>query len=77
MDGKVLVVERASLMLMINRYPYPLFEHLSTPYRAMVFAGSALVMTASTATLKWLYGRVNGLGDGRAPRARPGAVKQS
>lgn len=59
------------------RYPYPLFEALSPPYRAALFAASALVMAASTSTLKWLYGRVNGLGDGREPRARPGAIKQS
>ncbi|MCJ1481789.1 hypothetical protein MMC06_001948 [Schaereria dolodes] len=57
-------------------YPYPLFEVLPPPYRAAVFAGSAAVMTLSTATLKWLYGRVNGYGVGSGPRTRPGAVKQ-
>ncbi|KAI9832422.1 MAG: hypothetical protein M1819_004411 [Sarea resinae] len=58
------------------RYPYPLFEALSPPWRVVLFAGSALVMSMSTATLKFLYGRVNGYGDGRALKARPGAVKQ-
>lgn len=60
-----------------GRYPYPLFEQLNTPSRALLFLLSAVIMTGSTATLKWLYGRVNGFGDGTAPRARPGAVKRS
>ena len=41
-------------------YPYPLFEKLDPPYRALVFVGSALMMTLSTAGLKSLYERVNG-----------------
>ena len=57
------------------RYPYPLFDALSPPWRAVLFAGSAVVMTLSTACLKWAYGRVNGYGAGSV-RARPGAVKQ-
>ncbi|KAI9833078.1 MAG: hypothetical protein M1826_000445 [Phylliscum demangeonii] len=35
---------------------------------------SAIVMMASTATLHWLYGRINGFGDGAQPRARSGAA---
>jgi len=58
-------------------YPYPLFEALTTPWRAVLFAFSAIVMTLSTVTLKWLYGRVNGYGTDSGPRARPGAVKRS
>ncbi|TEY40431.1 hypothetical protein BOTCAL_0431g00080 [Botryotinia calthae] len=42
-------------------YPYPLFGHLDTTQRAILFTGAALTMTGSTAVLKWLYGRVNGL----------------
>ncbi|KAI9697643.1 MAG: hypothetical protein M1836_004593 [Candelina mexicana] len=56
-------------------YPYPLFEVLSQTQRIALFAASAVVMTLSTATLKWLYGRVNGYGTARGPSARPGAVK--
>lgn len=32
-------------------------------------------MAFSTATLKWLYGRVNGYGTKSAAQSRPGAVK--
>lgn len=55
-------------------YPYPLFELLSTAQRAALFMGAAAIMTGSTAMLKWLYGRVNGL-QGAETRARPGNVK--
>lgn len=58
-----------------GRYPYPLFDALSPPWRAVLFAGSALLMTLSTACLKWAYGRVNGYGV-ESVRARPGAVKE-
>jgi len=64
-----------TLFFTIYRYPYPIFEILTPAWRAALFVGSALVMTLSTATLKWLYGRVNGYGIGTPPRARPGAVK--
>jgi len=42
-------------------YPYPLFGQLDTTQRAVLFAGAAMAMTGSTAMLKWLYCRVNGL----------------
>lgn len=42
------------------RYPYPIFELLSTPQRILLFTFSAGLMTASTSGLKWVYGRVNG-----------------
>lgn len=58
-------------------YPYPIFEALKPSYRAGLFATSALLMVACTSTLKWLYGRMNGYGGGRAPMARPGAVKET
>lgn len=41
-------------------YPYPIFDVLDTPGRAALFAGSALIMTSSTLSLKWVYDRVNG-----------------
>ncbi|KXJ91960.1 FAR-17a/AIG1-like protein [Microdochium bolleyi] len=41
-------------------YPYPIFDILSIPQRAMLFALSALIMTGSSAGLKWVYGKVNG-----------------
>ncbi|KAF1354877.1 FAR-17a/AIG1-like protein [Delphinella strobiligena] len=41
-------------------YPYPIFDVLDTPGRAALFAGSALTMTLSTLSLKWVYERVNG-----------------
>ncbi|CRK16377.1 hypothetical protein BN1723_010958, partial [Verticillium longisporum] len=43
-------------------YPYPIFTILNTPQRVALFTGAASLMTASTVLLKWLYGRVNGLG---------------
>jgi hypothetical protein len=61
--------------LSMGRYPYPIFALLGPTHRGLLFAMSAIVMAASTATLKWLYGRINGYGDGQAPKARPGAVK--
>ena len=42
-------------------YPYPLFEQLDTPARALVFTGAALAMTISTVMLQYLYEAVNGL----------------
>lgn len=53
-------------------YPYPLFEILGTGERVGLFGGSAVVMTASTVVLKWVYGRVNGVGG----LSRPGDVKK-
>ncbi|KJX92978.1 integral membrane protein [Zymoseptoria brevis] len=41
-------------------YPYPIFELLDTPGRIGLFAFSAVLMTASTTLLVWLYGVVNG-----------------
>lgn len=41
-------------------YPYPIFQVLDIPGRIGLFAGSAVVMTLSTLTLKWLYTVVNG-----------------
>ena len=43
----------------IVRYPYPIFEQVPFAGRVGLFVLSAVVMALSTATLKWLYGRVN------------------
>ncbi|KAL4779570.1 hypothetical protein BJX76DRAFT_351712 [Aspergillus varians] len=56
-------------------YPYPIFEQVPFEGRVGLFVLSAVVMALSTATLKWLYGRVNGFGIPVKPQARPGAVK--
>jgi hypothetical protein len=40
-------------------YPYPIFDVLGTTGRIGLFAGSAVVMTCSTLSLKWMYNRVN------------------
>lgn len=42
-------------------YPYPIFDMLSTWQRSILFACSALLMTGSTLSLKWLYGKANGI----------------
>ncbi|KAI1202408.1 FAR-17a/AIG1-like protein [Nemania serpens] len=42
-------------------YPYPIFEMLSTWQRATLFALSAFLNLGSTMSLKWLYGKANGL----------------
>ncbi|KAI1180598.1 FAR-17a/AIG1-like protein [Nemania sp. FL0916] len=42
-------------------YPYPIFGMLNTWQRAMLFTFSAFLMTGSTLSLKWLYGKLNGL----------------
>ncbi|KAF3926313.1 hypothetical protein AA313_de0200797 [Arthrobotrys entomopaga] len=41
-------------------YPYPIFELLDTPKRALLFAGSALTMAVMTLVLKGAYGVLNG-----------------
>lgn len=52
-------------------YPYPLFAMLDQTQRVGLFVGSAVVMTLSTVTLKWLYGKVNGVeGESRAGRVK-------
>lgn len=53
-------------------YPYPLFALLDTQQRMGLFLGSALVMTASTVTLKWVYGKVNGI----EHASRPGRMQK-
>ncbi|KAJ5167621.1 uncharacterized protein N7482_003215 [Penicillium canariense] len=58
-------------------YPYPIFEQLPTPGRIGLFSLSAIVMALSTATLKWLYGRVNGFGTSLSPRSRPGDIRKT
>ncbi|KAI1817887.1 FAR-17a/AIG1-like protein [Poronia punctata] len=42
-------------------YPYPIFDLFSTSQRVFLFTSSAFLMTLSTMTLKWLYGKVNGI----------------
>jgi len=42
-------------------YPYPIFEILTTWQRVMLFTFSAVLMTASTSLLKWVYGQINGI----------------
>lgn len=59
----------------MNRYPYPIFEQVPFEGRVGLFVLSAVVMALSTATLKWLHGRVNGFGTPVKPQSRPGAVK--
>jgi hypothetical protein len=53
-------------------YPYPLFAMLEPSQRVFLFTGSAVIMAANTMVLKWLYGKVNGLG--RKSVERPGRV---
>lgn len=58
------------------RYPYPIFEQLPTSGRIGLFTLSAVVMALSTATLKWLYGRVNGFGVPHPSQSRSGDIKR-
>lgn len=55
-------------------YPYPLFEVLLPEQRVMLFVASALVMAANTAVLKWVHGKINGLGRGGKIDERPGKI---
>ena len=54
-------------------YPYPLFALLDNYQRMALFGASAVLMSVNTVVLKWLYGRVNGLGRGAG--GRPGSVQ--
>jgi hypothetical protein len=56
-----------------GRYPYPLFDVLTTSNRITLFVGSAVVMTLNAALLTYVYSRVNGRD---WARAKPGAVKR-
>jgi len=59
-------------------YPYPIFDILSIPQRALLFALAALIMTSSSAALKWVYGKVNGIEDmKREATKEPIRVKSS
>ncbi|KAK0729409.1 FAR-17a/AIG1-like protein [Apiosordaria backusii] len=42
-------------------YPYPILELLKFWQRVILFSVSAVLMTASTLALKWLYGKINGI----------------
>lgn len=58
-------------------YPYPLFAVLNTPWRAVLFVGSAATMALSTFCLKWVYERVNGApGRRKGENAEPGDLKR-
>ncbi|KAJ5108289.1 FAR-17a/AIG1-like protein [Penicillium angulare] len=57
-------------------YPYPIMGELPTPGRIGLFTMSAVVMALNTVTLKWIYGRVNGLGVSLSPQSRPGNIKR-
>ncbi|KAK0703821.1 FAR-17a/AIG1-like protein [Lasiosphaeria miniovina] len=43
-------------------YPYPLLGLLTTWQRVVLFGFSAAMMAGSTIALKWVYGKVNGIG---------------
>jgi hypothetical protein len=58
------------------RYPYPIFEQLSTTGRIGLFSLSAIVMALSTVTLKRLYGHVNGFGSDLPSQSHPGDIKK-
>ncbi|KAL4889978.1 hypothetical protein BDV59DRAFT_209928 [Aspergillus ambiguus] len=58
-------------------YPYPIFEQVPFEGRVGLFVLSAVVMAFSTATLKGLYGRVNGYGTTSPAQSRPGAIKKN
>jgi len=51
----------ALIRLTISRYPYPIFDLLTVPQRAVLFTVSGLLMSGSTMGLKWVYGKVNGI----------------
>ena len=54
-----------------SRYPYPIFDLLSTVQRILLFTGSAVLMTGSTMALKWIYGTVNGIESIKKEALRP------
>lgn len=43
-----------------DRYPYPIFEKLTTGWRIVLFLFSAIMMAMNTLVLKHLYVRING-----------------
>ena len=60
-----------------NFYPYPVFEILDEYQRIGLFAFSAVIMSAATVSLSWMYARINGkpimkLGSS----AKPGDLKR-
>jgi hypothetical protein len=61
-------------LIPLSSYPYPLFGHLDTTQRAVLFMGAALTMTGSMVLLQWLYGTVNGL-QGEEKISRPNNIK--
>lgn len=44
--------------------------------RIALFTVSAFLMALNTITLKWLYGRINGLGRPESSQVRPGHLKE-
>ncbi|KAL8713599.1 MAG: hypothetical protein Q9220_002461 [cf. Caloplaca sp. 1 TL-2023] len=46
-------------------YPYPIFEALTIPWRAVLFCFSGGLMAGSTQALKWAYEKLNGAGNDR------------
>ena len=61
----------------MKSYPYPIFEQVPFEGRVGLFVLSAVVMALSTATLKHLYGRVNGYGTDSPARSYPGDIKRN
>ena len=60
-----------------TRYPYPIFGQLPMNGRIGLFALSAVMMTISTAALKWLYGKVNGYEGVVTPKSGSETVKEN
>lgn len=46
-------------------YPYPIFEALTTPWRVVLFCFSGVLMAGSTEVLKLVYGKLNGVDQGK------------
>lgn len=61
----------ACMIDIYDRYPYPLFEILATWQRVLLFTASAVLMTGSTAVLKWVYGTINGIEEMKRNAAAP------
>ena len=49
------------MLTMPSRYPYPLFAKLDALQRVLLFSVAAMLMTASSILLKWMYGKINGI----------------
>ena len=49
----------SDIMLILNRYPYPMMDQFSATQRVVIFVASAGLLTASSSGLQCVHGKIH------------------